>query len=134
MRTFNDMLDEQVQVPEFKKEYINTAQTLKEELDKGFQSGEQCGWLSEDDLDEHLDNKRTKMREEYDINTLKPQRNPYTEERKSECDMYRDIDTSEQQIKKRRVKDARMELSSLKKKTSDVINDEQGNPLKTTVF
>ncbi len=116
MRTFNDILDEQVQVPEFKKEYINAAQTLEEELDKGFQSGEEGGWLSEDDLDEHLDNKRTKMREEYDIKSLKPQRNPYTEDRKSEWDMYRDVDTSEQQIKIGRVKDARMELSSLKRK------------------
>ena len=124
MRTFNYMLDKQMQDPEFKTEYINATQALKSELDKGFQSGEEGGWLSEDDLDEHLDNKRTKMREEYDINTLKPQRNPYTEERKSECDMYRDIDTSEQQIKKGRVKDARMELSSLKKKISDVLNDE----------
>ncbi len=134
MRIFNNKLDEQVQDPKFKAEYINATQTLKSELDKGFQSGEECGWLSEDDLDEHLDNKRTKMREEYDIKSLKPQRNPYTEDRKSEWDMYRDVDTSEQQIKKGRVKDARMELSSLKKKISDVLNDEQGKLLKTTVF
>ena len=124
MRTFNDMLDKQMQDPKFKAEYINATQTLKSELDKGFQSGEEGGWLSEDDLDEHLDNKRTKMREEYDIKSLKPQRNPYTEERKYEWDMYRDVDTSEQQIKKGRVKDARMELSSLKKKIADVISDE----------
>lgn len=48
------------------EEYEKTKAMLKlmTELNKGFQSGEQQGWLSEDDLDRHFAEKRSRMEAE----------------------------------------------------------------------